>query len=182
MKSQLKVYNTLTRQMERFVPLHPPSVGMYLCGPTVYGKAHLGHARSAINFDTIFRWLKYLGYRVRYVRNITDVGHLVSDADEGVDKIAQQARLEALEPMEVVQRYTNSYHQDMTLLNVQPPSIEPIASGHIPEQIAMIQQIRYEYRYTEIILIHPHNMPVYIPGLCTSHGGISVARFGIFET
>ncbi len=141
MQSQLQVYNTLTRQKERFVPLHPPSVGMYLCGPTVYGKAHLGHARSAINFDTIFRWLKYLGYQVRYVRNITDVGHLVSDADEGVDKIAQQARLEALEPMEVVQRYTNSYHQDMALLNVQPPSIEPSASGHIPEQIVMIQQI-----------------------------------------
>lgn len=141
MQRQLNVYNTLTRQKERFVPLHPPCIGMYLCGPTVYGKAHLGHARSAISFDIIFRWLKYLGYQVRYVRNITDVGHLVSDADEGVDKIVQQARLEALEPMEVVQRYTNSYHQDMALLNVQPPSIEPSASGHIPEQIAMIQQI-----------------------------------------
>jgi cysteinyl-tRNA synthetase len=141
MQDQLQVYNTLTRQKERFVPLLPPAVGMYLCGPTVYGKAHLGHARSAINFDTIFRWLKYLGYRVRYVRNITDVGHLVSDADEGVDKIAQQARLEALEPMEVVQCYTNSYHHDMALLNVQPPSIEPSASGHILEQITMIQQI-----------------------------------------
>jgi cysteinyl-tRNA synthetase len=141
MQGQLKVYNTLTRQKERFLPLTPPRVGMYLCGPTVYGKAHLGHARSAINFDVIFRYLKHLGYQVRYVRNITDVGHLERDADEGVDKIAKQARLEALEPMEIVQHYTNSYHQDMNLLNVQSPSIEPNASGHIPEQIAMIQQI-----------------------------------------
>jgi cysteinyl-tRNA synthetase len=141
MQGQLKVYNTLTRQKEHFVPLNPPLVGMYLCGPTVYGKAHLGHARSAINFDIVFRYLKHLGYQVRYVRNITDVGHLESNAEEGVDKIAQQARLEALEPMEVVQRYTNSYHQDMALLNVQSPSIEPSASGHIPEQITMIQQI-----------------------------------------
>lgn len=141
MNNQLKVYNTLTRQKEHFLPLTPPRVGMYLCGPTVYGKAHLGHARSAINFDVIFRCLKHLGYQVRYVRNITDVGHLERDADEGVDKIEQQARLEALEPMEVVQHYTNSYRQDMALLNVQPPNIEPSASGHIPEQIAMIQQI-----------------------------------------
>lgn len=141
MQGQLKVYNTLTRQKEYFLPLAPPRVGMYLCGPTVYGKAHLGHARSAINFDVIFRYLKHLGYQVRYVRNITDVGHLERDADEGVDKIEKQARLEALEPMEVVQHYTNSYRQNMALLNVQSPSIEPNASGHIPEQIAMIQQI-----------------------------------------
>jgi cysteinyl-tRNA synthetase len=141
MRGQLKVYNTLTRQKERFLPLYPPLVGMYVCGPTVYGKAHLGHARSAINFDVIFRYLKHLGYQVRYVRNITDVGHLERDADEGVDKIVQQARREALEPMEVVQRYTNSYRQDMALLNVQSPSIEPCASGHIPEQIAMIERI-----------------------------------------
>jgi cysteinyl-tRNA synthetase len=141
MQGQLKVYNTLTRQKEHFLPLTPPRVGMYLCGPTVYGKAHLGHARSAINFDVIFRYLKHLGYQVRYVRNITDVGHLERDADEGVDKVEKQALLEALEPMEVVQHYTNSYRQNMTLLNVQPPSIEPNASGHIPEQIAMIQQI-----------------------------------------
>lgn len=141
MQGQLKVYNTLTRHKEHFLPLTPPRVGMYVCGPTVYGKAHLGHARSAINFDVIFRYLKHLGYQVRYVRNITDVGHLERDADEGVDKIEKQARLEALEPMEIVQHYTNSYHQDMTLLNVQSPSIEPNASGHIPEQIAMIQQI-----------------------------------------
>ena len=141
MQGQLQVYNTLTRQKEAFLPLNPPLVGMYLCGPTVYGKAHLGHARSAISFDIIFRYLKHLGYQVRYVSNITDVGHLERDADDGADKITQQARLEALEPMEVVQRYTNSYHQDMALLNVQPPSIEPSASGHIHVQIAMIQQI-----------------------------------------
>jgi cysteinyl-tRNA synthetase len=141
MQGQLKVYNTLTRQKEHFLPLAPPRVGMYLCGPTVYGKAHLGHARSAINFDVIFRYLKHLGYQVRYVRNITDVGHLERDADEGVDKIEKQARLESLEPMEVVQHYTNSYRQNMMLLNVQSPSIEPNASGHVPEQIAMIQQI-----------------------------------------
>ena len=141
MQSQLKIYNTLTRQKEVFKPLSPPCVGMYVCGPTVYGKAHLGHARSAIHFDVIFRYLKQLGYQVRYVRNITDVGHLERDADEGADKIVQQAHLEALEPMEVAQRYTNSYRQDMALLNVQPPSIEPNASGHVPEQIAMIQEI-----------------------------------------
>lgn len=141
MQRQLKVYNTLTRQQEVFAPYHPPFVGMYVCGPTVYGQAHLGHARSAINFDVIQRYLKHLGYQVRYVRNITDVGHLAQDADEGPDKVAQQAQLENLAPMEVVQRYTNSYHRDMALLNVQPPSIEPHASGHITEQIAMIQQI-----------------------------------------
>ena len=141
MQEALQVYNTLTRQKEIFTPLHPPKVGMYLCGPTVYGKAHLGHARSAINFDVIFRYLKYLGYQVRYVRNITDVGHLERDSDEGADKIAQQAQIESLEPMEVVQRYTQDYHQHMAMLNVQSPSIEPRASGHITEQIAMIQQI-----------------------------------------
>ncbi|MCG8339828.1 MAG: cysteine--tRNA ligase [Cytophagales bacterium] len=141
MKSQLKVYNTLTRQKEVFKPLHPPRVGMYVCGPTVYGKAHLGHARSAITFDVVFRYLKYLGYQVRYVRNITDVGHLERDADEGEDKIAKQARLEQLEPMEVVRYYTDSYRKDMARLNVLQPSIEPSASGHIIEQIGMIEQI-----------------------------------------
>ncbi|MEM9416765.1 MAG: cysteine--tRNA ligase [Bacteroidota bacterium] len=141
MQGQLQLYNTLIRQQEPFVPLHPPRVGMYVCGPTVYGHAHLGHARSAINFDVLFRYLKHLGYQVRYVRNITDVGHLERDVDEGADKIGQQATLEELAPMEVVQRYTNSYRHDMALLNVQSPSIEPQASGHITEQIAMIQQI-----------------------------------------
>jgi len=141
MLQQLKVYNTLTREQEVFVPLCPPFVGMYVCGPTVYGYAHLGHARSAINFDVIQRYLKHLGYKVCYIRNITDVGHLERDADEGVDKIAKQAQLENLQPMEVVQYYSNSYHKDMALLNVEQPSIEPQASGHVIEQIAMIKQI-----------------------------------------
>ena len=141
MQHSLHVYNTLTRRKEAFAPISPPSVGMYLCGPTVYGQAHVGHARSAICFDVVVRYLRHLGYQVRYVRNITDVGHLTHDADEGTDKIARQAQIEALEPMEVVQRYTNSYRHDMALLNVLPPSIEPQASGHITEQIAMIEQI-----------------------------------------
>ena len=114
---------------------------MYVCGPTVYGDAHLGHARPAITFDLLYRYLQYLGYKVRYVRNITDVGHLEHDADEGEDKIAKKARLEQLEPMEVVQYYTNRYHRDMAALNVLPPSIEPHASGHIIEQIAFVQKI-----------------------------------------
>ena len=135
------VYNTLSREKELFEPFHPPHVGMYVCGPTVYGDAHLGHARPAIAFDLIFRYLKHKGYKVRYVRNITDVGHLENDADEGEDKIAKKARLEQLEPMEVVQHYTNRYHRDMDLLNVLPPSIEPRASGHIIEQIAIIEHI-----------------------------------------
>jgi cysteinyl-tRNA synthetase len=141
MPKQLKVYNTLTHQQEVFRPIQPPFVGMYVCGPTVYGPAHLGHARSAINFDVIQRYLKHLGYQVRYVRNITDVGHLERDADEGADKIIKQAQIERLEPMEVVQRYINSYRNDMGKLNVQPPNIEPQASGHITEQIAIIQAI-----------------------------------------
>jgi len=140
-KNNLFLYNTLSRDKEPFEPLHPPYVGMYVCGPTVYGDAHLGHARPAITFDLIFRYLKHRGYKVRYVRNITDVGHLENDADTGEDKIAKQARLEQLEPMEVVQYYTNRYHRDMDLLNVLPPSIEPRASGHIIEQITMIEHI-----------------------------------------
>ncbi|MCL2042021.1 MAG: cysteine--tRNA ligase [Bacteroidales bacterium] len=141
MENNLFVYNTLSREKELFEPFHPPHVGMYVCGPTVYGDAHLGHARPAIAFDLIFRYLKHKGYKVRYVRNITDVGHLENDADEGEDKIAKKARLEQLEPMEVVQHYTNRYHRDMDLLNVLPPSIEPRASGHIIEQIAIIEHI-----------------------------------------
>jgi cysteinyl-tRNA synthetase len=137
----LYVYNSLTRQQEPFKPTNPPYVGMYVCGPTVYGPAHLGHARSAINFDVIKRYLRLLGYQVRHVRNITDVGHLERDADDGADKILKQAQLENIEPMEVVQRYMNSYHRDMAALNVETPNIEPQASGHIPEQIATIQQI-----------------------------------------
>ena len=135
------IYNTLTRQKEQFVPLNPPHVGLYVCGPTVYGDAHLGHARPAITFDVLYRYLMHLGYKVRYVRNITDVGHLEHDADEGEDKIAKKARLEQLEPMEVVQYYTNRYHHDMEQLNVLPPSIEPHASGHIIEQIEYIKKI-----------------------------------------
>ena len=137
----LQIYNTLSRQKEYFKPLHEGHVGMYVCGPTVYGDAHLGHARPAITFDLLYRYLLHLGYKVRYVRNITDVGHLEHDADEGEDKIAKKARLEQLEPMEVVQYFTNRYHRDMELLNVLPPSIEPHASGHIIEQIAFVQKI-----------------------------------------
>ena len=140
-ENNLQLYNTLTRVKQRFVPLHEGHVGMYVCGPTVYGDAHLGHARPAITFDTLFRYLRHLGYKVRYVRNITDVGHLENDADEGDDKVAKKARLEQLEPMEVVQRYLNSYHRDMEALNVLPPSIEPHASGHIIEQIEYIKRI-----------------------------------------
>jgi len=141
MESKLNIYNTLKRKKELFVPLNPPHVGMYVCGPTVYGEPHLGHARPGVTYDVLFRYLKYLGYKVRYVRNITDVGHLENDADVGEDKIAKKARLEQLEPMEVVQFYTNSYHDKMRALNTLPPSIEPQASGHIIEQQAMVQQI-----------------------------------------
>lgn len=144
----LQIYNTLSRQKEFFRPIHKEHVGMYVCGPTVYGDAHLGHARPAITFDLLYRYLMYLGYRVRYVRNITDVGHLEHDADEGEDKIAKKARIEQLEPMEVVQYYTNRYHRDMEELNVLPPSIEPHASGHIIEQISFIQKIlNHGYAY-----------------------------------
>ena len=141
MEHPLFIYNTLTRKKEQFVPLNPPHVGMYVCGPTVYGDGHLGHARPAITFDIFYRYLLHLGYKVRYVRNITDVGHLEHDADEGEDKIAKKARLEKLEPMEVVQYYLNRYHKAMDALNVLPPSIEPHASGHIIEQIEYIKKI-----------------------------------------
>lgn len=141
MMQKISIYNTLTRKKEVFEPLHAPHVGMYVCGPTVYGDPHLGHARPAITFDILFRYLSHIGYKVRYVRNITDVGHLENDADEGEDKIAKKARLEQLEPMEVVQYYTNRYHIAMQALNVLPPSIEPRASGHIIEQIEAIKHI-----------------------------------------
>ena len=141
MEHQLTIYNTLDRKKELFVPLHAPHVGMYVCGPTVYGDAHLGHARPAITFDVLFRYLTHLGYKVRYVRNITDVGHLEHDADDGEDKIAKKARLEELEPMEVVQYFLNRYHKAMEALNVLSPSIEPHASGHIIEQIQLVQKI-----------------------------------------
>lgn len=141
MNSNLLIYNSLSRTTQKFEPINPPYVGMYVCGPTVYGPAHLGHARPAVTFDLIFRYLRYLGYKVRYVRNITDVGHLEHDADEGDDKIAKKAKLEHLEPMEVVQMYTEDYHKNMRLLNVLPPSIEPHASGHIIEQQLLVEKI-----------------------------------------
>lgn len=137
----LQIYNTLSRNKEFFRPINEGHVGMYVCGPTVYGDAHLGHARPAITFDLLFRYLQHIGYKVRYVRNITDVGHLEHDADEGEDKIAKKARLEQLEPMEVAQYYTNRFHQAMEALNVLPPSIEPHASGHIIEQEQLVQEI-----------------------------------------
>ena len=139
--NNLEIYNSLTRQKETFRPLHAPNVGMYVCGPTVYGDGHLGHARPAITFDVVARYLRHLGYKVRYVRNITDVGHLEHDADDGEDKIAKKARLEQLEPMEVVQYYLTRYHDAMRALNVLPPSIEPHASGHIIEQIEYFKKI-----------------------------------------
>ena len=137
----LKIYNTLTRKKESFTPLVKGRVGMYVCGPTVYGDAHLGHARPGITFDIVYRYMQHLGFKTRYVRNITDVGHLVNDSDEGEDKIAKKARLEQLEPMEVVAHYTRNYHRDMAKLNTLSPSIEPTATGHIIEQIQMIEKI-----------------------------------------
>jgi len=140
-ESGLLLYNTLTRRKDPFEPMKPPFVGLYVCGPTVYGDAHLGHARPYITFDLLFRYLTHLGYKVRYVRNITDVGHLENDADEGEDKIAKKARLEQLEPMEVAHYYTERYHYNMQQLNTLQPSIEPRATGHIIEQILMIEEI-----------------------------------------
>ena len=141
MEQALYVYNTLMRRKEVFKPLNEGHVGMYVCGPTVYGDAHLGHARPAITFDIVFRYLTHIGYKVRYVRNITDVGHLEHDADEGEDKIAKKARLEQLEPMEVAQYYTNRYHDAMDALGCLRPSIEPHATGHIMEQIDLVDEI-----------------------------------------
>ncbi len=141
MKHQLEIFNTLTRKKEIFEPLQAPNVGMYVCGPTVYGDPHLGHARPAITFDLLYRYLMHIGYKVRYVRNITDVGHLENDADDGEDKIAQKARLDNVEPMEVAQHYTNRYHTFINQLNVKEPSIEPRASGHIIEQQEVINKI-----------------------------------------
>jgi cysteinyl-tRNA synthetase len=140
-QSNLHIYNSLTGKSEKFEPLNAPMVGMYVCGPTVYSDVHLGNCRTFISFDLIFRYLKHLGYQVRYVRNITDAGHLENDADEGEDKIAKKARLEQLEPMEIVQRYTTGFHEVMRLFNALPPSIEPTATGHIVEQIEMIKKI-----------------------------------------
>lgn len=141
MENQLYIQNSLTRKKELFKPISAPNVGMYVCGPTVYSDVHLGNVRTFLSFDIIFRYLKFLGYKVRYVRNITDVGHLVGDGDEGEDKIAKKAKLDNIEPMEVVQKYTNGFHDVMRMFNIQNPSIEPSATGHIMEQIEMIQDI-----------------------------------------
>jgi cysteinyl-tRNA synthetase len=138
---KLRLFNSLTKQKEEFVPINAPYVGMYVCGPTVYNDVHLGNVRTFISFDIVFRYLLHLGYKVRYVRNITDVGHLTGDADDGEDKIGKRAKLMNLEPMEVVQKYTNGFHQVMDIFNVLPPSIEPTATGHILEQIEMIKTI-----------------------------------------
>ncbi|MBC8082811.1 MAG: cysteine--tRNA ligase [Hymenobacter sp.] len=137
----LSLYNTLTRRKAPFEPLHPPFVGLYLCGPTVYSEAHVGNARGPVVFDVLTRYLRHLGYTVRYVRNITDVGHLENDADEGEDKISKNARARQLEPMQVAEQYANLYHRHMEVLGCLPPDIEPRASGHITEQIQLIQEI-----------------------------------------
>lgn len=141
MQNQLRVYNSLSRKKEIFEPINPPFVGMYVCGPTVYSDVHLGNVRTFLSFDIIYRYLKHLGYKVRYVRNITDVGHLESDADEGEDKISKKARLENLEPMEIVQRYSNDFHRVTARFNILDPDIEPSATGHIQEQIKMIETL-----------------------------------------
>ena len=140
-RENLVIYNTLSRKKEKFSPLHPPLVGMYVCGPTVYSDVHLGNCRTFISFDLIYRYLLHLGYKVRYVRNITDAGHLEGDMDEGEDKFAKRAKLEQLEPMEIVQKYTIGFHEVLALFNTLPPSIEPTATGHIIEQIEMIKEI-----------------------------------------
>jgi cysteinyl-tRNA synthetase len=141
MNQEIQVYNTISRKKEVFKPLNAPHVGMYVCGPTVYSDVHLGNCRTFISFDLIFRYLKYSGYKVRYVRNITDAGHLEGDNDEGDDKFAKRAKLEQLEPMEIVQKYTLGFHDVMRMFNTLPPSIEPTATGHIIEQIEMVKQI-----------------------------------------
>ena len=138
---KLSIYNSLTKEKELFTPLVPEFVGMYVCGPTVYNYVHLGNCRTFLSFDLIYRYFKHLGYKVRYVRNITDAGHLENDADSGEDRIAKKARIEAIEPMEVVQRYTVDFHEIMSAFNALPPDIEPTATGHIIEQIQIIQKI-----------------------------------------
>lgn len=141
LNQHLKIYNSLSGDKENFTPIHTGHVGMYVCGPTVYSNVHLGNCRTFISFDLVYRYLKHLGYKVRYVRNITDVGHIEDDADEGEDKIAKKARLEKLEPMEIVQQYSVDFHQILELFNNMPPSIEPTATGHIIEQIETIKEI-----------------------------------------
>tara|TARA_S200000501_G_scaffold377322_1_gene435251 strand:- start:5848 stop:7323 length:1476 start_codon:yes stop_codon:yes gene_type:complete len=141
MNSRLKVFNSLSGQKDVFRPITPPHVGLYVCGPTVYSKVHLGNCRTFISFDLIYRYLQHLGFKVRYVRNITDAGHLENDSDEGEDRISKKARLEKIEPMEVVQRYTVDFHSTMSLFNAKAPNIEPTATGHIVEQIELIKEL-----------------------------------------
>ena len=141
MHHKLFIYNSLTRKKELFQPINPPYVGMYVCGPTLYSEVHLGNVRTFLSFDIIYRYLQHIGYKVRYVRNITDVGHLEHDGDEGEDKIAKRAKLENIEPMEVVQRYTDNFHEVLKKFNILPPSIEPAATGHILEQIDFVQSL-----------------------------------------
>ena len=160
----LSVYNSLTRRKEAFRPVEEGFVGIYVCGPTVYGHSHIGHAKSYISFDVIVRYLRYLGYQVRYVQNITDVGHLTDDADMGEDKIIKKAQRERIEPMEVVETYTRSYFDDMDALNLLRPDISPRASAHIPEQIALIQElIENEHAYEEngSVYYAVHTFPEY---------------------
>src|ERR1035437_4600722 len=150
MEHKLSIYNTLSREKELFIPLHENFVGMYVCGPTVYNDVHLGNCRTFVSFDLIYRYLLHLGYKVRYVRNITDAGHLESDADLGEDKISKKARLEQLEPMEIVRRYTDGFHDVLKQFNTLPPSVEPTATGHIIEQIEMTKTILENgYAYIE---------------------------------
>ena len=146
--SSLYIYNSLTRQKEKFEPIHAPHVGMYVCGPTVYNDAHIGNVRTFSSFDMICRYLRYSGYIVRYVRNITDAGHLTNDRGEGVNRMESQAKLERLEPMEIVQKYTVGFHHVMALFNTLPPTIEPTATGHLIEQIDLIEQlIKNDFAY-----------------------------------
>lgn len=140
-QNTIKIYNSLTNEKEIFQPINPEKIGMYVCGPTVYSNVHLGNVRTFMSFDTINRYLLHLGYKVRYIRNITDVGHIVDDVDDGEDKIAKKARLEQVEPMEIVQRYTVDFHQILNKFNCLPPSIEPTATGHIIEQIEVVKKI-----------------------------------------
>ncbi|MEI7504686.1 MAG: cysteine--tRNA ligase [Paludibacter sp.] len=148
MEHKLYIYNTLSRKKEQFIPIHNNMVGMYVCGPTVYSDVHLGNCRTFISFDVIYRYLLYLGYKVRYVRNITDAGHLEGDRDEGDDKFAKKAKLEQLEPMEIVQKYSVGFHEILSIFNALPPSIEPTATGHISEQIEMVKELlESDYAY-----------------------------------
>ena len=167
MENKLTIYNTLSRQKELFVPLHAPHVGMYVCGPTVYGDAHLGHARPAITFDILFRYLTHLGYKVRYVRNITDVGHLEHDADDGEDKIAKKARLEQLEPMEVVQYYMNRYHKAMGVRNVVENQVDFTKSRNVLIA-AMIMGLAVGVNYAGSIAIPVGSVTISLSGLAVA--------------